>query len=369
MPNKSENLEARKIEISNYFRTLKALICFKKLIEERLDGSFYFGGVLTYQNPNSRHVQTPDIIATLSDSVWVGEVKKSLLKPRDIEMPDGSMKNLVEKDIMEHLKKYDEPFEELHVNSHDIILFAPERDNEALGFIKFDYLRTRERNGQRVFDNNFAIIVYSIEPGANNNIEYIRIRLDYGTLANVTAMDLLQRSYQRTIKELKDDLGKYKVFEEAHITPPEYIMSVLWTDVFPEIAQKSRIDRISEWKSTSQHIFEVSSQDLLTHLHTLYTLPSYNNDNRKQFDRKVVFEAMALFERVTSYCKKTGKKEPLVRKVERDGRTFYRIWYKRLPRKDELDYFLRTIYKADRLPSVSSAKREDQQKLSQWQEQ
>jgi hypothetical protein len=368
MPDKSEDFEDRKIEISNYFRTLKALICFKKLIEERLGGAFYFGGVLTYQSPDSRQAQTPDIVATLPDSVWVGEVKKSLPKPRDIEMPDGSMKNLIEKDIMEHLKKYDEPFEELHVDSHDVILFAPERDNEALGFIKFDYLRTKEQNGQRVFDNNFAIIVYSIEPGANNNIEYIRIRLDYGTLTNITAVDLLQRAYQRTVKELNEDLGKYKVFEEAHITPPEYVMSVLWTDVFPEIAQKSSIERINEWKRTREHIFEVSTEDLLSHLHGLYTLPSYNNENRKQFNRKVVFEAMALFEKVTSYCKKTGKNEPLVRKVKRGAVTCYRVWYRHLPRKDELDYFLRAIYKTEQRPSASLAKQDDQQKLSQWQE-
>lgn len=358
---KKSDIEEKRNDIVNYYRTLLAVLCFKKMIDESLKGYFYFGGALTYRYQNNQNEQTPDIIVDLSDSIAIGEVKKSL-PFRDVPIGDGESKKLIEVDTLKHLKKYDKPFKECRTDKHDLMLFAPERDNEALNFIA-DFLDEKEKNGHRFFDSNFAIIVYVIEEGRNRS-QLIRLKLNIGTLTNSNALGILRRGYQQSTRGLTELLGRYKIYEEANNTPPIYVMGLLWTSIFSDLGKKSEFDKIIEWHKRSENSFEVSEDNLLTYLHRMYTLPSYNNGNRRQFNRKIVLRAMECFGKIVALDKKTNTKRPLVKKVERDGQTYYRVWYKRIP-KDETEYFLKHIYK-DKEAVTPSVEDEAQQRLFQW---
>lgn len=141
-------IKKRRIEIENYFKALKALLCLRKMIIEKLSANFYFGSKVNYKNPNGRGPQIPDFIVKLSDSVWVGEIKKSLPDPNKFSSEEEYIKKFIERDIITQLKKYDEPFRELETDKHDLVLMAPSRDVEAIGILKVKYLEKKGQYGE-----------------------------------------------------------------------------------------------------------------------------------------------------------------------------------------------------------------------------
>jgi len=360
-------INEKRIEISNYIKALKSLLCLRKLVTEKLTGNFYFGSKLTYKEPKGRDPQTPDFIVKLTDSVWVGEIKRALPDPNKFDSEDAYIKKVVEEKIISQLKKYDESFSELEPEEQNIILMAPSRDVEAVGVLKIKYLERKETNNEKVFENNFALLLYYIEPGANNN-EFIIIKLDYGSLTNGDARDILRIGYKKMVSEIKDDLAKFKVYEETDKTPIEYVMVLLWTEIFPEIIGKSNVEKIIEWRDKKEHIFEVKLDHLVEYLHRMYTLPSLNENDRKQFSTKLVIDAMNRFSAVRFRSERTGKFEPAVTKREENGSIIFTVTYKSLPEKDELNYILKSIYSKEK-PHQENNKQEPlkyQCDLRQW---
>jgi len=339
-----EMIKKKRIEINNYFKALKALLCLRKMIIEKLSGSFYFGSKLDYKNPDGRYSQTPDFIVQLSDNIWVGEIKKSLPDPNKFPSEEEYIKKFIEEGIIAQLKKYDEPFKELEIDKHDLVLMAPSRDVEAIGTLKIKYLEKKEQSGEKVFRNNFALIVYSIEQGANNN-EFIIIRLDYGNLENKNALNILRMGYKKMLSEIKEDLAKFKIYEESDKTPIEYVMVLLWTEIFPEIIDKGSVEKIIEWKDKKEHIFEVKLNDLMEYLHKMYTLPSLSENDKKQFTTQLVLNGMKMFSKVKFKNERTGKYEPAVSiKREEYKEVVFKVIYRSLPEKDELNYILKSLY-------------------------
>lgn len=358
-------INERRIEISNYIKALKSVLCLRKLVSEKLRGDFYFGSKLTYKEPGGRDPQTPDFIVKLTDSIWVGEIKKALPDPTNFSSEENYIRTVIENDIIAQLKKYDESFKE--IDKHDLILLTPSRDVEAIGILKIKYLEKKASINERIFENNFALLLYYIEPGANNN-EFIIIKLDHGTFANKGARDILRIGYKKMVSEIKDDLAKFKVYEETDKTPIEYIMVLLWTEIFPEIIGKGDVEKIIEWRNKKEHIFEVKMDSLIEYLHRMYTLPSLNENDKKQFSTKLVIDAMNKFSAVKFRSERTGKFEPAVTDREENGSIIFKVTYKSLPEKEELNYILKSIYskeKPNREETKPQAER-GQSSIKEW---
>jgi len=356
--NDEQIIRKKRKDIDNYVRALKAMICLRKFIIEK-QGEFYFGGNLHYTNSsNSEPPQTPDFIVKLNNNIWIGETKKSLANPKNFK---DYTKEYIESDLIAQLIKYDKNFQEISVEKHDIVLLAPLLDNEAIGYLKIKYLENKEHKD--IFKNNFALIVYSIDSGGNT--EFILIRLEYGCLENAQICEDLKIGYRKTFGELKEDLAKFKVYEENHITPIEYVMVILWTYILPEISNKSKEGSIVEWINTRKTVFEVSLEDLMEYLHKMYTLPSFANAQRMQFQRKQVLDAMALFENL-----KNKKEEKFVEKIEDDGKIKFKVTYRTLPEKNELDYILKALYKPkkkeENIDNEISKKKNKEESLDWW---
>ncbi len=337
--NNEELMRFRKIDISNYIKALKSLICLRKMIINELSGEFYFGSKLNYKNKQG-DPQTPDFITKLSNTAWIGELKRSLPEPKNFTSEEEYVEKIVEK-LIEQLQKYDESFKELDSYQHDIILMTPSLATDAIGVLKFKYLE--KENVNNLFKHNFALLLYTLESGANNT-EFIYIKLDYGTITDKKATDILKVGYKKVLGELKEDLAKFKIYEESKQTPFEYVMVLLWTQIFPEIIKKSRVEKIIEWKDRKEHIFEVKLDELIEYLHKMYTLPSLSATDKKQFTTKIIQKAMTMFSKVKIKSERTRKLEPLVTYGEKDGSMVFRVVYKKLREKKELDFILKSIY-------------------------
>jgi hypothetical protein len=330
---KEDFVRSRKKEFNNYENLLKALIAFKKYLEENLDAKYYFGGKLKKQNGSN---QTPDIIIKLNEKEGIiGEAKRSLRGLFEKESKSNYIKSYIEEDIMKQLKKYDSEFENLNVEKHDIVLFTRQIDNDALGMIKFDYL---DKKSESPFERNFAILVYSIELQANTS--RVLIRFDYGKLSNEDLFDKLRRGINYYEGELAKDLGKYKIYEENEsATPIEYIMVILWDSIFNEIIKSSDKDQIVLRYRKQEKKFEVKLSDLMNYLKRMYTLPTVpidgvNSNHREQFKVSSVKDAMEIFCHIDLAKVISEEEEDIV----------YEVTLKVLPERDELTYFLNKIY-------------------------
>lgn len=353
MPDNEDIKNEKRAAIAEYIKALKGILCLRKFVIEKLNGEFYFGSKLTYKNGTNRPQQTPDIIVKLSDSVWVGEVKRGLTNLKTFGSEEEYLKKYIENQLVAQLKRYDEPFQELRTDTHDIVLLAPYRDYESIGYLKLKYLKPKLQAGKRVFNNNFAIVVYSIDPGANNT-EFILIRLDDGELSNHNAKDLLQIGYSKMLGEIKDDLGKFKVYEEPDKTPIEYIMTLLWTEILPEVMKKSDVNQIITWRNRQENVFEFKLSELVGYLHSMYTLPSLNSNDHKQFESRILKDALAKFSSIKFWNERTEEYIPAIAQLNSTGDPEYRITYRAMPEKDELSYILDVLYRegTKRLPEV-----------------
>jgi hypothetical protein len=321
-----------------------------------LNGQFYFVSKLNYKTANGRSPQTPDFITKLSDSIWIGDIKKSLANPDFPNHVFASEKEYVEKfiekELISQLKKYDEPFKELNIEDHDLVLFAPNIDYRAIGYLKVKYLQAKKDSGEDIFKNNFAIIIYSVEPAANNT-EFILIRLDDASnLKNKTAQDELKIGYRKFLGELKEEIGRFKIYEESDKTPFEYIMVLLWTSIFPDLIEKSDVNKIIEWRDKKENTFEFKLSKIVSYLQQMYTLPSINS-SRSQFDTNGIKTALNAFNKITFMDERSQRLLHAVTKIDSQDDPTYMVVYRSFPEKDELAYILKTVYNNKGLPVVT----------------
>jgi hypothetical protein len=120
-------------------------------------------------------------------------------------------------------------------------------------------------------------------------------------------------------------------------------MTLLWTDIFPEIIEKGNVEKIIEWRNKKEHIFEVKLDKLIEYLHKMYTLPSLNENDKRQFSTKLITDAMKMFSKIQLKNERTGQLEPAVTIEDRDSMTF-KVIYKNFREKNELKYILNALY-------------------------
>ncbi|HYD03916.1 MAG TPA: hypothetical protein VEC16_06490 [Alphaproteobacteria bacterium] len=324
-------IEQRMADVNNYENLLRALVSLKKYVEENIGGKYYFGGKLLKSGLDP---QTPDMIIDFKDTLVIGEAKRSLCNPFPEENKDKYIKRYVEGKIISQLKKYDQTFQNISVDKHDLMLLAPETDNEALGILKFDYL---DKN-TNTFERKFSIVVYSVSLGANTKT--ILVKYDYGSMSNDGLFDILRRGIKYYEKQIVNELGRYKIYEENN-TPIEYIMLLLWDSIFNEILKTSETDCIIKRYKERESTFEVNLVKLVEYLQKMYVLPTLpstpalmKENSRMQFKTKVVRDAMDIF-CIIGLAKKISEKNEDV---------LYEVTLKTLPEKNELSYFLKKIH-------------------------
>lgn len=348
---KKQVIANRKAEVDNYINSLKAILSLRLEIIKNT-GDFFFGGNLHYVDMETS-AQTPDIVARVNTEYIIGEVKKSLRNPDNLPN-DEEYLQYVKKDIFGQLQKYDHEFVELEGKKHDLILLVPYRDIKAVGIIKLKYLEPLEISGSKLFRNNFGLLTYSIEHGANT--QFIIIKLETGFLSDKKIFEELRIGSKNTLSDIKKDLGRYKIYQESDKTPIEYVMVLLWTTIFPEIVHKNSIEKMIEWRDEEAHEFEVTHETIMSYLHKLYTMPAFTCE-KKQFNSKIISKSMEHFSRIYEKNPKTKTLEPTV-EIIRDGQTIsYRIKYRRLPAKDELDYFLNALYRQTKSKEIIERKK------------
>ncbi|MEK6910524.1 MAG: hypothetical protein AABW82_02015 [Nanoarchaeota archaeon] len=344
MENKAESSEMiskKMVEISNYITALKSLLCFRRFVMEKANGTFYFGANLNLKESNK--TLTPDILVKLPNGFWVGEIKKSLCKPENFPKNKDYIKDYIESRIINQLKSYDNSFKEIDSIEHDLILMLPKRDIEAVGYLKVKYLEKKEKEGIKMFNNKFALITYSITNGAQT--EFIMLDLEKGELSDSSITELLKIGYKKMSSELKEDLGKFKIYEEADKTPIEYIMVLMWTEIFPELINKGDIEKIIEWKDKKEHVFEVKLSDLVKYLKDMYTLPSFNSNDRLQFNKTLIMDAMKGFQKIKFKNERTQNFDSAVELIGENEDKIFKVRYRSLPEKDELKFILRAMNK------------------------
>lgn len=324
--------EERK-NIDNYKRLLKTLIVLYKFTKEKYNGEFYFGGNITPKNgkPNV----TPDIIIKLDNNAIIGEAKKSLPEPENFESKEEFIKKVIEEKIINQLKKYDNEFSEIEAEEHDIILLVPESASNAIAILKFDYF-----DKGNPLKRKLALLVYTIEDMANT--EEIRVRLDWGSLSTSQIQDDLRRTIKYYEGQISKELGKFKIFEEHKgSTPIIYVMYILWSQIFPDIIEKSKKERIIEWYKEQKNEFEVKHSKLVEYLGKMYSLPYLSPgdspNSRIQFRSKLISDAMENFVKIELAQIVSSSSDPL-----------YRVTWKKLPEKDVIGYFAKKLHSNDK---------------------
>ncbi len=333
---KTRYIEKRRAEINNYENLLRAILALKKHFEQDKKNKFYFGGKIVnkdkekYQNYTG---DTPDIIIQTNKRALLGEAKKSLPNPKESRSKKQYIKKILEENIIEQLKKYDQNFENLVPKEHDIFLLVPEHENEAIGMLKFDYLEKK-----KPFKNKFFLLVYNI--GLLANTKSIMVKLDYGECSDKVLLDKLRRAIRYNEKDLANELGKFKIFEENEdATPVEYVMSLLWTSIFPELVKANDKEQILERYARQENKFTVKLTKMMSYLTDLYSLPTFksgkdHSNDRTQFKTKLVKNAM---NRLITLG--------LAREIPIQGPDVsYEIYHKPLHKKDELEYFIESGY-------------------------
>ncbi|MGA9080746.1 MAG: hypothetical protein WB581_11035 [Halobacteriota archaeon] len=356
MDGNMKSIEEAKIEITSYVKALHAVLCLRKFVREELQGEYYFGQPMHYV-ANGRNIITPDMFVQLPDSVWVGEIKRSLRNPKAYGTNEEYVKSEIEERLVnEQLKKYDKPLEELSRDHHDLVLFIP-RDNYSAFRLHIKYFQAKQSENQQVFENIFALLSFGIDHGANNNIEFISIALEHGAFSNSEAVKKLEEIYTKRSDELADEIAQFKIYEEANNAPVEYIMSILWSEVFPEIIKKNSIQKIKEFKRDKRNVIQVSLNQLVEYFDH-FTLPCIEGADRKQVTRSQLRTAMELFEQNLHSKNGQGENEPLVTRIENgsdtqqsllpkigdDSDISYKVIYKSLKEKQELESFLKMLY-------------------------
>ncbi|OGY51228.1 MAG: hypothetical protein A3A02_01135 [Candidatus Buchananbacteria bacterium RIFCSPLOWO2_01_FULL_39_33] len=334
---KEKYMADKRADINNYENLLKAVLALKKYFEEEKNAQFYFGGHLINsqkkENPNYKG-DTPDIIVETSSKSLLGEAKKSLPDPSTFVSKEQYIKSVIENKIMAQLKKYDADFENLKIKDHDVFLLVPEHNNDALGILKFDYL-----DKDKHFQNKFFLLVYNI--GLLANTKSIMVKLDYGECSDSLLLDKLKRAIRYNEGDLAKELAKFKIFEEnENSTPVEYILTILWTSIIPEILKANDKEQILERYAKKENKFTVKLSSLMDYLNKLYTLPTYpksdimHHNDRNQFKTKPVKDAMKILIKVG-----------LATELQKENSDVsWEIHHKPLPEKDEMNYFIGKSY-------------------------
>lgn len=345
----------RRNKVDDYRKAVLASVTLQKHIEEdwSLDYKFYYGAQL--QKENKEKPLTPDIfLKDLSgDQIdIVGDVKRSVpsnLPDRDDETSvkswqiSGKVRSYLEtrwSSITQQLKDYDDEFENT-TNPHD--LFFLFKNDYSKGFkawrANLEHASQNDIESELNYSvrNNLVGLPYHEEIGSD--VKTLRIEKN-GEFSNSQLNDFFEESecelkYDKCAKKIEEK--QIAVVDEAHNTPIEYVMLILWLTIFDEINRnlysEDLLERVKKYEKEEKVMIEADLNSIINYLDEYYVLDVYDTRDgaqgqREQFSRNLVKKAMKKFEKIDLVD---------VQKVRKGRNPKYEVVYEPLTEKGAQD--------------------------------
>jgi hypothetical protein len=176
---------------------------------------------------------------------------------------------------------------------HDVFFSTPAWCNEAIP----KYIEEIEKVPE--LKEKIVILKYYWMKGDNHN--RLSIAKIYGSFSDSDLdSEFKFKEYQSGEGDLEKIQGGYKIIyteEELNETPIEYIMMILWHNVFPELINSATFDKTLE-RIKKEKITWVYIDEIIEVLNKLYVLKSSENITWSQVNRQMIIEAMKGFEKI-----------------------------------------------------------------------
>lgn len=315
----------RRNEVDDYRKAVLASVTLNKHIEEdwNLDYKFYYGAQL--QKEGKERPLTPDIfLEDLSgDQIdIVGDVKRSVpsnLPDRDEEtsvktwQTSEKVRSYLERywsSITQQLKDYDDEFENT-TNPHDLFFLFKNDYSKGFKAWKANLEHASQNDLQSNLNysvrNNLVGLPYHEEIGSD--VKTLRIEKN-GDFSNSQLNAFFEESecelkYSKCAKKIEEK--QIAVVDEAHNTPIEYVMLILWLTIFDEINRNAYsedlLERVKKYERQEEVMIKADLNSIVNYLDKYYVLDVYDTregsqDYREQFSRKLVKKAMRKFEKI-----------------------------------------------------------------------
>lgn len=312
--------------VSDYRKAVLASITLKKHIEDEwsLEYDFYLGGA-ELQKENKDSNLTPDLFLediSGNEIDLVGDIKRSLpsnLPEREEETPVDEWQTSEEvrsyletrwSKITDQLKRYDSEFVNC-TNPHDIFfLFKNDYSREFNAWLSnLDYASQNgvDSNLNYSVRNNLVGLAYHEEFGSD--VKTLRISKE-GSFSNGRLNSFFENS-ECEIKYNKcpELIGgeQIAVVDEAHQAPPEYIMLILWLNIFDEINRnvynEDLLERVRKYEKNDKVVINADLDSIINYLDKYYVVDVYDTregamGQSEQFNRNLVKRAMRKFEKI-----------------------------------------------------------------------
>lgn len=229
--------------------------------------------------------KTPDFQAhKVGKADIIGEIKQGLPNP----LLDNYDKK-VGKDLIQ-LESYSEDLVGIST-PHDVFFSSPSWCNEAISY----YVDKISQNA--LLKDRVIVLKYHWTKGTSHN--ELTISKVYG---DFTDSDINQEFRYKDYRVGEDDLaqiqGYYKILyteEEYNGTPVEYIMLVLWHNIFPELIKTAEFDRTMERIKIGQNTLRFKLDEIMEIIDKIYTLKTSAIGSTKQFSQDMIIDAMEGF--------------------------------------------------------------------------
>lgn len=278
----SKLITKRKEKIDDFDTKVLTSILLKKFFEDK-QYSFFFTPKI--EKKDKKIEKTPDYLIKkegLNDII--GEIKQSLPNPEKDHFNaflDKTIKQL--KDYLGDLVNISD--------KHDVFIASNQRCNLAMGKLieKFEQ--------DPVFKDKIIILKYLWNAGTS--YRSLILQKTYGKFTDSIIENELNngKDYMMGETDLDKTQGGYKIFytEEEFSAPIEYVMTVLWFNVFPELANSSSKDSIIERIKQGSNTLNFNLDEIWNVLKKYYVLPSFPNKNLEQFNKKMLSNCMDAF--------------------------------------------------------------------------
>jgi hypothetical protein len=315
----SNYMRKKKAQINDYENALKAFLSLKKYFEERFSARVYFGGTLKSKTTPAK---TPDIIIEFPLTLDIGEVKRSLKDKKETE-DWAQYTEYIQKECMKQITEYKKITEENGTRG-TFYLLLPHKLTKAVNTLRNKILQPKE---------NTVLLTYAIE--LTPNTEITTIQKEIGTvIESEVETELNTSGIQMRRGELANLIAKYKIYEENHHTPFEYMLIILWEQIFPEALKLGTEEAILKREAEGDaNDYEVTLEELAAVLKG-YVLPKWNSADTNQFTLKMLKEVMTAYTKIIPERIKIKSSNPIT----------YKIKYGKLPEKNTNDYFLQKYF-------------------------
>ncbi|MBI3051698.1 hypothetical protein HYY74_04550 [Candidatus Woesearchaeota archaeon] len=248
---------------------------------------FYFGPRLAQQD-NGRPIKTPDFQAHKEQkNDIIGEIKQGLPNPNSENYDKKVAKNL------EQLESYNGNLVGIST-PHDVFFSAPSWCNEAIAYF------IKEISANSALKNKVIVLKYGWLRG--NNHSQLSISKIYGNFSDSDInQEFLYKDYLVGEGDLEQIQGYYKILyteEQYNDTPIEYIMLVLWHNVFPELIKTAEFDKTMERIKVGKNSLRFKVEEILEIIDKMYTLKTASNQTGKQFSKEMVVDALESFVKI-----------------------------------------------------------------------